>query len=74
MVINGDCPVDFEQMELSPSAIYTLQFIAGAPVEKLYTFTVTPEVLGEVRNVLNQYRKLYIDRDFRSLEVLEALR
>ncbi len=43
-------------------------------MEKLYTFTVTPEVLGEVRKVLNQYRKLYIDRDFRSLEVLEALR
>lgn len=73
MVINGDCPVDFEKLELSPSATYALQFIAGTPVEKLYTFTVTPEVLGEVGGVLGQYRRLYIDRRFKSLEVLEAL-
>ncbi len=74
LVINGECPVDFEALELSPSALYTLQYIAASPVEKLYTFTVTPQVLGEVRSVMNRYRQLYIEGHFKSLEVLEALK
>lgn len=74
LVINGECPVDFEKLELSPSALYTLQYITASSVEKLYTFTVTPEVLGEVRSVLNRYRQLYIEGHFKSLEVLEAMR
>ena len=73
LVVNGECPVDFEELELSPSALYTLQYIAASPMERLYTFTVTPEVLGEVRAVMNRYRKLYLEGHFHSLEVLEVL-
>lgn len=73
LVINGECPVDFEKLELSPSALYTLQYIAASSIEKLYTFTVTEEVLGEVRMVMNRYRQLYIEGHFKALEVLEAL-
>ena len=73
LVINGECPVDFEKLELSPSALYTLRYITASPLEKLYTFTVSPEVLGEVEGVLRQYRKLYLEGQYKSLEVLRVL-
>ena len=73
LVINGECPVEFERLELSPSALYTLQYIAAAPVEKLYTFTVTSEVLDELGRVMNRYRQQYLEGHFKSLDVLEAL-
>lgn len=73
LVVNGECPVDFEALELSPSALYTLQYIAASPIEKLYTFTVTGEVLEELKVVLNRYRQLYMEGHFHSLEVLEGL-
>ena len=73
LVVNGECPVDFEKLEISASAQYTLQYIAASSIEKLYTFTVTPEVLDELRVVLNRYRQLYLDGHFKSLEVLGSM-
>lgn len=72
LVINGECPVDFEKLDICESTLYTLQYIAASPVEKLYSFTVSEEVLGELRFVLHQYRELYIGRSFKSLEILAA--
>lgn len=72
LVINGECPVDFTELDISESACYTLQYIAASPVEKLYSFTVSPEVLGELRFVLHRYRELYIGKSFKSMEILES--
>lgn len=72
LVINGECPVDFENLDICESTRYTLQYIAASSIEKLYTFTVSEEVLGELRFVLYRYRSLYMEGSFKSLEILES--
>lgn len=73
LVINGECPVEFDEMELSGSARYALSFIVNSPPEKLYTFTVSDTVLGELRSVLHRFRDLYMEGKFKSLDILEEM-
>ena len=71
LVINGDCPVEFDEFEIGESARYALSFVTASPPEKLYTFTVSETVLGELRFVLRRFRDLYMEGKFKSLEILE---
>ncbi|MCC8150658.1 MAG: DNA repair protein RecO [Lachnospiraceae bacterium] len=57
--------------KLGAASLYTLQYIVSSPVEKLYTFMVTDEVLAEVSAVVEQYMAPYVDREFYSLSLLE---
>ncbi len=56
---------------IASSTLYTLQYIVSSPIEKLYTFAVSEEVLEELGRVLRQYMGLYVDKQFKSLEILE---
>lgn len=58
---------------LSQSSVYTLQFIVATPVEKLYTFTVSKEVLEQLGKVAQRYMDVYIGHRFKSLEMLKLL-
>lgn len=58
---------------LLPSTLYTMRYSMTAPLEKLYTFVVKEEVLEELSRVMDTYRNAYIDRHFRSLDILEAV-
>lgn len=58
---------------LHPSTVYTMQYIVSAPVEKLYTFTVSPQVLKDLENVMEYYLKLHVDRRFKSLDMLDMI-
>ena len=55
------------------STIYTMQYIIASPVTKLYTFSVSQKVLGELIQNLNEYRKFYIEHTFKSLKILEEM-
>ena len=57
---------------LHPSTVYAMQYIISSSIEKLYTFTVSEQVLGELKGVLRRYRDLYMEGHFKSLEILEA--
>lgn len=53
------------------STLYTLQYIISSTIEKLYTFAVSDEVLEELRKILKQYTSTHMDKNFKSLEILE---
>ncbi len=56
---------------VNASALYTLQFIATAPLEKLYSFQVSEDVLVTLERVMGEYMERYIDRKFHALELME---
>ena len=71
MVVNGEFPGIPSDTKLSESAIYVIDYIVSAPIEKLYTFAVNQEVLSEIEQLANGYRKKYIEKNFKSLSILE---
>ena len=40
---------------ISGSTVYTLQFVLSSPLEKLYTFKVSKEVMKELERVVNPF-------------------
>lgn len=58
---------------LTESAVYTLQYILSAPVDKLYTFQVSEEVFCEIDGVVERYFKQHVTKKFNSLEILASL-
>ena len=45
----------------------------SAPLQKLFTFTVTLEVLEELEKILDRHMKRVLDRKMKSLEILRTL-
>lgn len=67
-----ECDRDvLDGITLSSSTLYTLQYIVTSTIEKLYTFTVSDEVLRQLRRIMKQYTKIHVDKRFKSLEILE---
>ncbi len=73
IVVNGEFPGVPNDRKLEESTVYTINYIATSSIEKLYTFTVTDSVLQELRGVAKEYRKRFMDREFKSLEILGTL-
>ncbi len=73
IAVNGEFPGPPADRKLEESTIYTLQYIATSPVEKLYTFAVSDSVLAELRQVAADYMKRFVGQEFKSLEVLQTL-
>lgn len=71
MVINGDYTEDVPE-PVSDSARYAWQYIITSPIRSLYTFTLTPEVLKELRHCVERNKRRFIDREFHSLEILRV--
>lgn len=73
IAVNGEFPGAPTDRAVMDSTAYALQYIAESPIEKLYTFTVTENVLKELQEIAGQYRKRFLDREFKSLEILKTL-
>lgn len=71
MSINGE--FGLHGQELSGGAQYTVQYIMRAPLEKLYTFTVTPEILKELEDMLDRHMDRMMDRPLRSRKILDEM-
>lgn len=55
------------------STLYTLRFIVCTDIGRLFTFTVSDEVLAQLRMVLKRCMGVSVDRRMHSLEILEGL-
>lgn len=74
VIICDECVGEHRRIqELSQSTLYTLQYIAGTPVERLYTFQVTEQVLLQMKKVIEFCKNKVIDREFKTEEFLKNL-
>ena len=72
MVINGDY-TEHPPRPVSDSANYAWEYIIASPLESLYTFTLAPEVLEELKHCMELNKRRFIDREFHSLDILRMM-
>ncbi len=73
IAVNGEFPGVPADRKLEESTIYAINYIVGSSIERLYTFNVTDTVLAELLQIAKEYRKRFMDRKFKSLEILKTL-
>ena len=56
---------------IGTSTIYTMQYILATPLEKLFTFTVSDEVLSELCEVMDRFLAKHVGHKMKSEEMLE---
>ncbi len=73
-ILCGECvKPDHQAVRISNSTVYAMQFIISSPIEKLFTFKVSDQVLDELKIILKKYLKVYIDKQFKSLPILDGI-
>ncbi len=73
MVLSGEFPGMPEDTVYEESVRYAVHYIMTSSVEKLYTFTVTDNVLAQLKEIADDYRMRYMDKTFKSLEIVDNL-
>lgn len=75
MVLNGEFPgmPENDGRVYEDATRYAVEYITNSSIEKLYTFVVNDNVLTQIAQIMDDYRKRYIDRKFKSLEVLREM-
>ncbi len=64
-----ECAKQVQGRKILDSTRYTLQFVISTPVEKLYSFTVSDEVLEELKSIMREYMSFYVHHEFKSLQI-----
>lgn len=73
-VLCPDCALRAEDaVFIGAAALYAMRFIERTPIEKLYTFKLSDEALGELTAVCDSYMKVHTDRRFSSLDILKDI-
>ena len=71
IAMNGEYYPDPDQMD---EKLYKIcAFIAGAPLTRLFSFNLSPEMLEEVRRISRKVCKNVIDRPLKSLNIMESM-
>lgn len=73
LCVNGEFPGVPTGRDLLEGTVYAVNFIEKTPIEKLYTFALTEEVLLELEKLSDFYRERFTDRHFMSLDLIENL-
>lgn len=63
------CGRDVGGQHILDSTRYAMQFIISTPIERLYTFTVSDEVLRELTSIMSEYMDRYVHHEFKSLHI-----
>ena len=58
---------------VSYTAVYAMQYIVSAPMEKLFSFTLGEEALKDLEGCVSVYMARNTDRKFKSLQILESV-
>lgn len=68
----GECHhIKKDSISLNTSTFHALQYIVSSPIGRLYSFTVSEEVLTEIKMVMERFKALHLDKEFKSLELLD---
>ncbi len=62
-----------DAFKITESTVYTMQYIITSSIEKLFTFKVSDQVLMELNYIMKKYMRAYIDKEFKSLPILENI-
>ena len=73
VIVNGEFPGIPAGKNYLPATEYTVDYIVSSSIEKLYTFTVTDEVLTELKGIAERICKLCLSSHFHSLDILNTL-
>ena len=74
MVLDGEYPYEVtEDPSLQESTRYALSYVLQAPIQKLYTFTLKPEIQKEFQQVQKRMMKRIVGKEFKSMEVLRTM-
>ena len=73
ITVNGEFPGLFPDLNPESTLAYTVCYIVQSPVEKLFRFSVTEEILQELIRLSRRYCDKCIDKKFKSLEIIETL-
>lgn len=68
-----ECAGGTDGFLIGDSVLYTMQYVLSADIGKLYTFTVTDEVLLMFERVLDRYMNTYLAHKFKSLDILKTI-
>lgn len=71
MVVNGEFPGVPQNRPIAPAAEYAIRVIESAPLEKLYSFTLSEEALQQLREVSSDYCRKIWNHSFKSLAILQ---
>ena len=69
--ICAECAKDEGGEELSQSALYAMQHMASAPVEKLYSFILKDPAFSQLTSIILRYRHRYMEHTFNSERFLD---
>ena len=73
VIVNGEFPGIPAGKVYLPATEYAVDYIVNSSIEKLYTFTVTEEVLKEIKGIAAKICKICLQTRFKSLEILDTL-
>lgn len=73
--LQGGEPVSAKDfVKIFESTRYAMQYIISTPVEKLFSFQLSAEVLAELQKIMKDYLHTYVRHNFKSLQIIDELR
>lgn len=72
LVLYGEYQQFFKETA-GDSANYAWEYVVYSPVERLYQFTLTKEVLAEFARMVEKNMKTFVGHSFQSLKILESI-
>lgn len=73
IAVNGEFPGLLPDMDEGGGCAYTISYIVQSPIEKLFRFTLSEELLTELMGCAARYCDKCMDKKFKSLEIIETL-